>query len=101
MRLSDLERSHHSRGVFSQVLDRISFPGFIAIADILVIECNSSIRAAKFRQLLVPALSLGAKASQQDDRSLRRRWRDLLIRQSAPIHHNYLGLLESHSGNSL
>src|SRR5437868_8291871 len=101
MRLSDLERSHHSRGIFSQVLDRISFPGLIAIPNIAVIECNCSIRATKIRQLLVPALSLGTQADQQDDRSLRRRWRDLLIRQSAPIHHNYLGPLESHGGNSL
>jgi hypothetical protein len=54
MRLSDLERPHHSYDVLGQIPDSIWVLDSITIPYIAVIECNGSIRAAKFRQLFVP-----------------------------------------------
>src|SRR5947209_8544443 len=97
---SDLERSHHGYSVLSQILDGIRFSGFIAIPDIAIVEGNGSIRAAKGRQLFVPALSFGAQPHQQHDRSPRAGWGYLLIGKPATIYHDDLGLMKLHHWGS-
>ena len=79
----DTKCAGESVDVIRDVADRVRVDCRIAVADIPIVECERPEALPQCRELLVPALTLGADPAQQQDRALRIGGGDLFVRQPA------------------
>src|SRR5204863_6686286 len=92
----DAERMQDASGVVGQIGDRVGPIGGIAVAHVPVVQGEGAVAASETGQLLVPALTFGSQARQQDD-DTSGLWRArLLVCQLSPANRNEAWLREWH-----